>query len=319
MRKNIISLHDYCETLHNGYFFDDAICDMRYHGNFNSDVLLLKNRVFEKPLVMGILNVTPDSFSEGGQFKSVDQVVEMGLQMIEEGADILDVGGESTGPGSQDVSVEEELKRVLPVVEALVTTLKEKKLEHIFISVDTYKADVAQRVLELGVDMINDVTAFRGDEAMVKTLSAWDVPVVLMYSKDNTPRTTRENIQYDDVVKTVKDFLKERVEFAAKNGISKNRLLLDPGMGAFVSGDPKYSLQLLSRLKELQELGLPLVVGPSRKGFIGQILNVPLNKRLEGTLACCAVAAMNGASILRVHDVQETRRTVDMVHAIMTS
>lgn len=272
-----------------------------------------KKLSLQKPLVMGVLNVTPDSFSDGGKYKNNNEAVEEALKMFEQGADIVDIGGESTGPGSKDVSADEELSRVLPVLESL-----RKKTEG-WISVDTYKAEVARRALEAGADMINDVTAFRGDPKMAQTLAGYDVPVVLMYSKDSTARTTRENVQYEDIIAKIKDFFEERITAAVKSGIARERLLLDPGMGAFVSADPKYSLQILNRLEDLLKFKLPLAVGPSRKSFIGQVLDVPLNQRLEGTLASCAVAVMHGASILRVHDVQETRRTVDMVRAIMTS
>jgi len=278
-----------------------------------------------KPLIMGILNVTPDSFSDGGKFKNIDQAVDYALQMVEQGADIIDIGGESTGPGSKNVSVEEELARVLPVLQEL------RKKSDVWISVDTYKSEVARRVLQEGADMINDVTALRGDpemasvlrstaaESSVKNSRALDIPVILMYSKDQTPRTTREETQYEDIIATVKEFFEKRIAFAVKNGIAVERILLDPGMGAFVSADPKYSLQILSRLEQFLELGRPLVVGPSRKSFIGQVLNAQLHERLEGSLAACAVAVMHGTSILRVHDVQETRRLVDMVHAIKTA
>lgn len=272
-----------------------------------------KNLSLEKPLVMGILNVTPDSFSDGGKFRTREEAVEYALEMVEQGADILDVGGESTGPGSKDVGPDEELSRVLPVLELLCAKTDA------WISVDTYKSSVAKAALEAGADMINDVTALRGDAGMAGVLAGYDVPVVLMYSKDPTPRTTREEVHYDDVVRTVKDFFTERIGVAAAGGIARERLILDPGMGAFVSADPRYSLQLLHRLGEFLSFDLPVLVGPSRKSFIGQVLDVPLNRRLEGTLAACAAAVMNGASILRVHDVQETRRLADMVHAIMTS
>lgn len=272
-----------------------------------------KRLSLEKPLIMGILNVTPDSFSDGGQFSSRDEAVARALEMVRQGAEIIDIGGESTGPGSKDVPPDEELSRVMPVVEEL------RKQTAAWVSVDTYKAEVARRALDAGADMINDVTALRGDPGMAQLLKGYDVPVVLMYAKDPTPRTTREAVEYDDVVATVRKFLQERMAFAVNAGIARERLVLDPGMGAFVSSDPKYSLRLLSRLEQLLELGQALVVGPSRKSFIGQVLDVPLNQRLEGSLAACAVAVMKGASILRVHDVQETRRTVDMVRAIMTS
>lgn len=272
-----------------------------------------KKLSMKKPLVMGILNVTPDSFSDGGKYRTCEEAVECALEMVEQGADILDVGGESTGPGSKDVGSDEEFSRVLPVLELL------RAKTNAWISVDTYKSSVAKAALEAGADMINDVTALRGDSSMGAVLAEYDLPVVLMYSKDPTPRTTRDEVHYDDVVRTVKDFFSERIGFAESAGIARERLILDPGMGAFVSADPRYSLQLLHRLREFLSFDLPVLVGPSRKSFIGQVLDVPLSRRLEGTLAACAAAVMNGASILRVHDVQETRRTVDMVHAIMTS
>ncbi len=267
----------------------------------------------EKPLVMGILNVTPDSFSDGGKFKTNEEAVDEALKMFEQGADIVDIGGESTGPGSKDVSLAEELNRLMPVLESL------RKKTDKWISIDTYKAEVARQTLDVGADMINDVTALRGDANMGQFLARYDVPVVLMYSKDAMARTTREETQYEDIIATIMKFFDERIAYAVQSGIARERLLLDPGMGAFVSADPKYSLQILSRLEKFLELELPLVVGPSRKSFIGQVLDAPLNKRLEGSLAACAVAVMHGASILRVHDVQETRRTVDMVRAIMNS
>lgn len=270
-----------------------------------------KRLSLQKPLVMGILNVTPDSFSDGGKFHNLGQAVEYAMEMVEQGADIIDIGGESTGPGSKDVNMEEELARVMPVLEVL------RKQTDAWISVDTWKSGTARTVLEAGADMINDVTALRGDANMAQTLAGYDVPVVLMYSKDATPRTTREDVHYDDVVETVSRFFRERIPFAEKSGIARGRLVLDPGMGAFVSANPVYSLQLLNRLDQFLEFELPLLVGPSRKSFIGQVLNVPLNQRLEGSLGACAAAVMRGASILRVHDVQETRRLADMVFAVV--
>ncbi|HLG25339.1 MAG TPA: dihydropteroate synthase [Candidatus Gracilibacteria bacterium] len=262
-----------------------------------------------KPLVMGILNVTPDSFSDGGKYAHPDKALKRALEMVREGADIIDVGGESSGPGSQDVSLKDELERVIPVFEKL------RKETDVILSVDTCKADVALHALNIGVDMVNDVTALRGDPTMAQALAKYDAPVVIMYSKDPSARTTREPQQYDDVVATVRDFLSDRIEYGVRQGIKKSRFILDPGMGAFVSSDPKYSLQLLNRLDELKDFGLPILVGPSRKSFIPG----PIEERLEGSLAACAVAVMNGAGILRVHDVQQTRRVVDMVHAIMHS
>jgi dihydropteroate synthase len=293
------------------------------------------NRFLKKPLVMGVLNVTPDSFSDGGKFLDPKKAVRRALEMIEEGADIIDIGGESSGPGSVNVSLKDELKRVIPVVKALNARMKKMPAglqgrEKILISVDTYKAEVAAQAVKAGANMINDVTAFRGDPDMAKTLAKLNIPVVIMYSKDPSARTTRKNVRYKDVVKTVADFLRKQMSAGIKAGIKKENLILDPGMGAFISADPKYSLQLLKRLLELKKLG-PLLVGASRKGFIGQILGTTKagagsanagsgpDDRLEGSLACAAIATLNGASILRAHDVKETRRTVDMVYAIMNS
>lgn len=269
-----------------------------------------KTLSLEKPLIMGVLNVTPDSFSDGGKYNDPNLAVEKAIQMASEGADIIDIGGESTGPGSEDVTLEEELERVIPVVRGIWGKIDK------WISVDTYKAEVAQQVLDLGVDMINDVTALRGDGKMAEVLSKYDVPVVLMYSKDPTPRTTVKDVQYDDVVHEIKSFLEERISFGESRGIDAERFIVDPGMGAFVSSDAKYSLQILKSLQEFSGLRLPILVGPSRKSFIGEVLGLPVTDRLEGTLAACAVAIQNGASILRVHDVKETRRLVDMIYAI---
>lgn len=307
---------------------------------------------------MGILNVTPDSFSDGGLLyegdqMNVDRAGERALQMVEEGADIIDIGGESTGPRSKDVSLEEELKRVIPVVKALKAKLSAGLPGHsgvlavdrsVQISVDTYKAEVARQALEAGADMINDVTALRGDPELVKVLADYPhVPVVLMYAKDPTARTTIEATHYDDVMKTIVHFLEERIEFAVRAGIARERIIVDPGMGAFVSMEPKYSVEILRRLRELEVLKLPILVGTSRKGFVGQILAqqrmarqqqllekaqpvdfsllkpLPVTERLEGSLACAVMAVMNGASIVRVHDVQETRRMLQMMMAFQTT
>ncbi len=269
-----------------------------------------------KPLVMGILNVTPDSFSDGGTLYgsegvNLEKALEKGLKMVREGADIVDIGGESSGPGSKDVSLEEELERVIPIVRRI------RERSSVPISVDTWKTEVARQALEAGANMINDVTAFRGDSSMLSMLAKSDVPVIFMYAKDPTARTTKEALQYADVVQTIMEFLEERIACAEQAGIARERLIVDPGMGAFISADPKYSLEVLRRLSEFQALGLPVLVGASRKGFIGEVLALqgkplPVDQRLEGSLACALVAMKNGASILRVHDVQETRRIVDM-------
>ncbi len=271
--------------------------------------------------IMGIVNVTPNSFSDGGKFLDPAAAIAHARQLIEEGADIIDVGGESTGPGSVDVSVEEELRRVIPVIEGIAAGLKTETTVRqagarylawggdksaragVIISVDTNKAEVARQAIAAGARMVNDVTALRGDSEMARAVAEAGVPVVLMYSKDATARTTRDPLHYDDVVKTVYDFLKARIDFALAAGIRRENIIIDPGMGAFVSGEPRYSYELLERLREFAPLGLPILVGVSRKSF----LPGALNNRLEPGLAANELALKNGASFLRVHDVLKTK------------
>lgn len=243
--------------------------------------------------LVGILNLTPDSFSDGGRFEGfggMDNVVAVAKEMVQDGATVLDIGGESTGPGSLEVSLEEELRRVIPAIRTIREALPE-----VLISVDTWKSEVARQALSAGANWVNDVTAGRGDERMFDVVAQADAVMVLMYSKQNSPRTDREEVQYDDVIATVKGFLRERVEIAQKAGVS--RFILDPGMGAFVSGDPKYSYELIERMDELRELGLPILVGTSRKGFLGE-------DRLGMTL-CTTLQLQNKVDYLRVHDVLE--------------
>ena len=205
------------------------------------------------------------------------------------------------------------MSRVIPLIEKLRQKVKA------WISVDTYKAEVARTALEAGADMVNDVTALRGDKKMAALLAKYRVPVVIMYSKDKTPRTTLRDVRYSDVVKTVSDFLRERIAYGVKNGIERKRFVIDPGMGAFIGTDPKYSLQILKNLAQMKKLGLPILVGPSRKSFIGKVLDLPVGERLEGSLACAAAAVFNGADILRVHDVRQSRLVAKMMHEITDS
>lgn len=259
---------------------------------------------FTLPCVMGILNVTPNSFSDGGQYFDLEKAVERGLQMAAEGARIIDIGGESTGPDSVAVSLAEERARVLPVIAKLIPLLP----KGVFLSVDTWKAPIAEEALSLGVHMVNDVTAFRGDPLMGSIVAQAQCPVVLMYAKDATPRTTRKPMQYTDVIATITDFLKERMAFALSQGIHPSQIILDPGMGAFVSGDPHYSFEILDRLKEFHTLGRPLLIGASRKGFLGG----KVTERLQPGIDCALLAIKNGASIIRTHDVQETVRALSL-------
>lgn len=242
---------------------------------------------------MGVLNLTPNSFSDGGRFKEFggkDDAVEAAREMLEDGATILDIGGESTGPGSVDVSVDEELGRVLPVLARLREAFPEAIL-----SIDTWKSEVASVALEAGANWVNDVTAGRGDPRIFEVVARRGVPMVLMYSKQNSPRTDRAVVEYEDVMKTVKEFLRERIAAARAAGVRE--VIVDPGMGAFVSGEPAYSFELIERIEELRELGCPILVGTSRKGFLGE-------DRLGMTLWTTLQLA-GKVDYLRVHDVCE--------------
>lgn len=245
---------------------------------------------------IGIINVTPDSFFDGGRFLEhggKDDFVKIARQMILDGASVLDVGGESTGPGSLEVSVEEELKRVIPVISRL-----RAEFPDIIISVDTWKSEVASKAILAGVNMVNDVTAGRSDPKIFDVVAQADVPIVLMYSKQASPRTNREIVEYDDVVVTVKTFLMERILCAHKAGVKK--IIIDPGMGAFVSGDAKYSFEIIERILELREMGYPILVGTSRKGFLG----ATPEEREAMTLWTTSVLR-GQVDYLRVHDVFE--------------
>ena len=248
--------------------------------------------MFDRLLIMGILNVTPDSFYDGGKW--FRDPVGHAAAMIQDGADIIDIGGESSGPDSQDVALEEELRRVVPVVSAI-----RKKYPNILISVDTYKSEVARQALLAGANMINDVTALRGDPKMADTVTRAGAWLIMMYSKDPSARTTRDVVHFDDVVATIKDFFRQR-DFAY------DKIILDPGMGFFVSGEPKYSFEILDRLEEFRSLGRPIMLGPSNKSFLGG----SLKDRLQGTIDCCAKAVMKGVNILRVHDVKAVRQSL---------
>lgn len=278
-----------------------------------------KTLSLDQPRIMGILNVTPDSFSDGGEFFEggregggvifVDRAVERALAMVQEGVDIIDVGGESTGPGSVEVSLEEELRRVIPVIRAI-----REKNQEVWISVDTWKAEVAKQAIEAGADMVNDVMSFRmGGQAMAQVVAESGVPVVMMYSKDSSPRTTRDRVEYGDVVQAIKRFFDERLRFAEKHGVKSSQIILDPGMGAFVSVDARYSFEILKRLGEFATFGFPVLVGASRKSFLGG----ELKDRTGKSLAAAFVAVMNGARVVRVHDVAETRRVLEF-YAMLT-
>ncbi len=240
-----------------------------------------------------------------------DAIVARARQYAGEGADIIEIGGESTGPGSTDVPLEEELRRVLPAVGALRSALPD-----LWISVDTCKSEVALQALQAGADMINDVTAGRGDANMFPVIAQAGCPCVLMYAKDPSPRTTVKPVQYDDIVKTIRTFLIERKTRAAAAGMKESQIIIDPGLGHFLSSDPKYSYEVIKRLKELSDLG-PIFISPSRKSFLAGIRNDPPAERLPATLAVTAIAVLSGARFIRTHDILDTRRAADAASAMV--
>jgi dihydropteroate synthase len=258
------------------------------------------------PKLMGIVNVTPDSFSDGGLFLDADAAVAHGQELARQGAEILDVGGESTRPGAAEVSAEEELARVEPVVAGLAETAT--------VSIDTSKLAVAEAALDVGATIVNDVTALRNDPEIGALCAERDAGLVLMHMQGD-PRTMQEAPTYDDVVEEVKAFLAERLQAALDAGVAEERVWLDPGIGFGKTLDQ--NLELLRRLGELRELGRPLVVGASRKGFIGKIDGSAVGDRLGGTIASSVFAAAEGAEVVRVHDVAEMAQASSVATAIL--
>ena len=248
--------------------------------------------------LMGVVNVTPDSFSDGGRFLDPEKAVAQGLRLENEGADILDVGGESTRPGASPVTAQEELARVLPVIEGLVSEGARAR-----ISVDTSKAAVAEAALKAGATIVNDVTALR-DPEMASVVAEAKADLCLMHMLGD-PRTMQVDPHYEDVVTDVKTFLAGRLQYAVANGIGEERILLDPGIG--FGKTVEHNLELLARLAELVELGRPVVIGTSRKSFLGRLTGRPVNERVAGTIATCVIAYQNGARVFRVHDVAPVR------------
>lgn len=259
------------------------------------------------PKLMGVVNVTPDSFSDGGLYLDPEAAIRHGVDLAEAGAEILDVGGESTRPGAEEVGVEEEMRRVVPVIEGLRGVEAQ-------VSVDTSKAAVAAAALDAGAEIVNDVTALRGDSEMAALCAERGATVVLMHMH-GTPRTMQDEPSYDDVVADVKAFLAERVEAATAAGIAEERIWLDPGIGFGKTAE--HNLELLGRLAELRELGRPLVIGTSRKSFIGRVDGSDAGERLGGTIASSVLAAAEGAEVLRVHDVAEVGQAMAVAIAIL--
>lgn len=264
----------------------------------------------QRTLIMGALNVTPDSFSDGGHFFDQEKAIEEGLRLAQGGADILDIGGESTRPGAKPLDAEEEKRRVIPLIRTLV-----QKID-IPISVDTRKASVAEKALETGAEMINDISALRFDERMAEVVARWKVPVVLMHMRGN-PETMQLDTHYDDFLGEILSFFRERVAFAESRGIPADQIVLDPGIGFGKSLEEQHNLILLKYLQNFKVLEKPLLIGTSRKAFIGKILGLPPQEREEGTMATVAVAILNGANIVRVHEVERMRGVVQVTDAVL--
>jgi len=269
----------------------------------NEDMKDLGNR----PLIMGILNVTPDSFSDGGKYFDSKMAVEHALELAACGADILDVGGESSRPGAAPVSLEDELARVIPVVKEICRRID------IPVSIDTNKSEVARRALDVGASVINDISALRVDEKIGQFAADYKSYLILMHMR-GTPQNMQDDTHYNDLIGEVSGFLKSSVERAMSFGVSKDRIIIDPGIGFGKSVDGNFVI--LKNLHRFLELGCPILVGASRKSFIGKALNVDLDGRLEGSVAAACYAVLNGADIIRVHDVAETKQALTVIEKI---
>jgi len=261
--------------------------------------------LFARTHVMGILNVTPDSFSDGGLYFDTQEAVRRGIEMVDEGVDFIDIGGESTRPGSVSISVEEELRRVVPVIERLVAETD------IPISVDTYKSAIADNALDAGAVIVNDISGLHFDPALSEVVAKHNASIVLMHIK-GTPGTMQQDPCYDNVIEEICSYLLEGIDRAQQAGIEQ--IVVDPGIGFGKKLDQ--NLEIFQKLTEFRRFGFPVLIGPSRKSFIGTILDLPADRRLEGTAAAVAVSIMNGANIIRVHDVKEMKRVAAVVDAI---
>ncbi len=260
-----------------------------------------------RPLVMGILNVTPDSFSDGGAYFCVEPAIVRAMQMVEEGADIIDIGGESTRPGSEPVAPVEQIRRIVPVIKKIASEVK------VPISIDSVSSEVVRAALEAGASMINDISALRFDPGMAKLAAKSGVPVVLMHMQ-GTPATMQEDPCYSDVVKEIKSFLKGRIDFAVGEGIDIGKLIIDPGIG--FGKRLEDNLALLARVEDFFELNRPLMIGHSRKGFIGKITGLAVENRDPASLAVSTFLADRDIHLLRVHEVRHTRQACEIIHKL---
>lgn len=257
---------------------------------------------------MGILNVTPDSFSDGGMYKDPEVAADRAIQMMSEGADLIDIGGESTRPGSESVPLREELNRTIPVIQKI------QKQSNYLISIDTYKSEVASAALDTGANIINDISGLTFDKAMPQLVAERDCPVILMHIK-GAPKDMQESPHYNDLILEISQFFEEQISKAKAIGIGVEKIILDPGIGFGKRFEDNF--EIIRELGQICAMGYPVLLGPSRKSFIGKALCLPVEERLEGTLASITAGILNGARIVRVHDVKEARRAVTIAEKII--
>ena len=260
---------------------------------------------------MGILNITPDSFSDGGRYLNTSKAIDRAFEMVDNGADIIDIGGESTRPGSDFISKDEELERIVPVIKEI----RDQDSE-ILISIDTYKSGVAEIAVDLGANIVNDISGLTFDQNMSTFLSGRDIPVIIMHIKGK-PKTMQSNPVYDDLLKDINNFFKKQIKFAKSNGIVRDNIILDPGIG--FGKTFSHNLKIINNLKDLCNLGHPIMIGTSRKAFIGDILDATPKERIEGTIASTVASVINGANIVRVHDVKEIKKAIMVTEKILDS
>ena len=260
-----------------------------------------------RTLIMGILNLTPDSFSDGGQFNSIQKALDYTMSMIEAGADIIDIGGESTRPGSKPISFVEEIERTIPVIEEI------RKISDCTISIDSYKSEVVEAALNVNANIVNDISGLTYDNKMAKLISDKKSPLILMHMKGK-PLDMQKNPIYDDLISEICNFFSNQIFFANSVGIDSSKIILDPGIGFGKRIEDNF--EIIRELKQIRAMGFPVLIGPSRKSFIGDTLNLPTDDRIEGTMATITAGLLNGANIVRVHDIKETLRTVSIAERI---
>ena len=272
-----------------------------------NDWLLSKKK---QSLIMRILNITPDSFSDGGAFFEKNIAIDRALEMVEQGADIIDIGGESTRPFSDSVSLKEEISRVIPVIEGIC------KESDVCISIDTTKSKVASEALEAGASVINDISAMEIDSLMVDVALKFNCPIVLMHMK-GIPKNMQDNPQYQSLISDIKEYLLARIDFVVSKGIDRNKIIIDPGIGFGKTVENNF--EIINNLDQFVKMNFPVLLGASRKSFIGVSLNLPENDRLEGSIAANIIGLQKGAKIFRVHDVVETNRAMVIANKIFNS